>query len=286
MVARTRNFWLITAITLAVVLVMLRLGWWQYSKGQKRVAAAEQLASRIDEPVLSGGAAVLRVRDMDAEERQDLQGRMLRIRGTWSHKYTVFLENRQMYGKPGFYVLTPLVVEAQGYTDRTASTYAVLVQRGWVQRDFQQRDKLPELPKNAQQVVVEGVIAAPPSNLMQLGQAAPVSDFQRIRQNLNMGEYATEVGLPIEITWVLKQTLADTPVAEDNPQLDGQNAVQVEPETSSVLARDWPQIDDGASKNFGYAFQWWAMALACCALYAWLMWIRPWRTANRAVAEQ
>ena len=50
--------------------------------------------------------------------------------GRWLAAHTVYLDNRQMNGRPGFFVVTPL---------RLDDGRAVLVQRGWLPRDCSDR---------------------------------------------------------------------------------------------------------------------------------------------------
>ena len=59
--------------------------------------------------------------------------RAVRLRGRWSAAHTLYLENRPMNGRPGFVVLTPLVLD-----DGTA----VAVQRGWLPRDPADRTRV------------------------------------------------------------------------------------------------------------------------------------------------
>jgi surfeit locus 1 family protein len=56
------------------------------------------------------------------------------VQGRWLPVAPVFLDNRQMDGRPGFFVLSPLQLDRGD---------VVLVQRGWVPRDMQDRSRLP-----------------------------------------------------------------------------------------------------------------------------------------------
>ena len=51
---------------------------------------------------------------------------------------------------------------------------------------------------------------------------------------------------------------------------------------SEGLLRDWPEAASGAEKNYGYAFQWWALSALIAILYAWFQVIAPRRKAPRA----
>jgi surfeit locus 1 family protein len=44
---------------------------------------------------------------------------------------------------------------------------------------------------------------------------------------------------------------------------------------SEGLLRQWPQAGSGAEKNYGYAFQWWAIAVLIAILYVWFQFVLP-----------
>jgi surfeit locus 1 family protein len=169
------------------------------------------------------------------------------LRGHWVASRTVFLDNRQMQGKVGFYVVTPLRLEG---SDR-----AVLVERGWVQRNFLQRDKLPEIPTPGGVVELRGRLAPPPAKLYEFSGAGSGV----IRQNLDLAGFRAETGLPL-----LELSVQQTGAA------------------SGGLLRDWPEPASGAATNYGYAAQWWAMSILIAILYVWFQFIAPRRKVPHA----
>jgi surfeit locus 1 family protein len=161
---------------------------------------------------------------------------------------TVFLDNRQMQGGVGFYVVTPLRLAG---TDR-----AVMVQRGWAPRNFTAREQLPVVQTPTGEVEIEGRIAPPPSRLYQPGPAGTGP----IRQNLDLPAFAAETGLAL-LSLSVQQTGA----------------------ASQGLRRDWPEVSGrGPETNYGYAFQWWALCGLIAALYVWFQFIQPRRQAHPA----
>jgi surfeit locus 1 family protein len=46
------------------------------------------------------------------------------------------------------------------------------------------------------------------------------------------------------------------------------------------LLRNWPEITAGVEKHWGYAFQWFALAVVQLLLYFWYQWIKPYRHAR------
>ena len=148
---RPWRFWLITLAALAAVLLTASLGRWQLARAAQKRALQSAIDERQHQPPLAP-QALARAR---ASLPPELLHRRVQLRGRWVAQATVFLDNRQMYGRPGFFVLTPM---------RLAHDPAsvVLVQRGWVARDFLQRTRLPEVPTPDGEVSVQGRVAAPP----------------------------------------------------------------------------------------------------------------------------
>lgn len=217
------------------------LGVWQWNRGQQRTALHEAIAARQ-------GAAPVGLRELLAPGagREQLLHRPVALRGQWIAERTVFLDNRQMNAVPGFYVVTPLRLEGSGSV--------VLVQRGWVQRDFQRRERLPAVQTPPGTVEVQGRIADPPAKLY----AFSGEEKGAIRQNLDLAAFRAETGLP----------LLDLSVQQTGAASEG-------------LLRQWPQAGSGAEKNYGYAFQWWAMAALIVLLYVWFQLVLPRRQARR-----
>ena len=215
----------------------LSLGLWQLSRAEQKQAmqAAMQHAAQL--PPL-GNASLF-----GAPDPQSLMHRRAALQGRWLAKGTVYLENRQMNAKPGFFVLTPLKPEPAGPL--------VLVLRGWAPRDFQNRAALAPVATPPGLVQVPGVIAAPPSKLYEFSGA----EHGTIRQNLDLVGYSVELGQPLFALTLRQQGAA-----------------------SEGLLREWPQIDLGVEKHQGYALQWFALAALVAGLFIWFQIVRPLRS--------
>lgn len=222
--------------------VTASLGLWQWGRGEQRTALHEAVLAQEQ-------SGPIDLRDLLAARDDDtrLLHRPVVLRGEWLPERTVFLDNRQMNGVPGFYVVTPLRLEG--------SQAVVLVQRGWVQRDFERRDRLPPVETPAGVVEVRGRLAPPPAKLY----AFSTEEKGTIRQNLDLAAFRLETGLAL------------LPVS-----------VQQAGTPSEGLLRQWPEAGSGAEKNYGYAFQWWAMAALIAILYVWFQLVLPRRQARRA----
>jgi surfeit locus 1 family protein len=223
--------------TVVGVAATARLGLWQLDRAAQKQALQQALDTRaLLPPVDAAGLADT----TDALVAQ--QHRPTVIRGHWVPAATVFLENRQMEGRPGFFVVTPLRL--------ANSTSAVLVQRGWVPRDALDRTRLPTLPEEPGEVTIRGRIAPPPGRLYEFAGAASGV----IRQNLELDAYAREFSLSLKPLSVVQD-------ADSAPQ-DG-------------LSRRWSRPDTGIQKHHGYAFQWFALCALMTGLYVWFQLIHP-----------
>ncbi|PZP27691.1 MAG: transmembrane cytochrome oxidase [Roseateles depolymerans] len=232
----SRRAWIWLLLALLSAALTARLGWWQLDRAaQKRGLQAAQLAEEARPPL---GTTEL-LRSPALHRRVELQGR-------WMAERSIWLENRPMDGRVGFYVLTPLLL--------SGSDRAVLVQRGWVPRDAADRTRRPPLPDASGPVVVTGRLAATPSRVYELGQG----QGGVIRQNLDPAEYAVEAGINL-LPWVVVQT----------------------GDAGDGLLRHWPAADLGLQTHYGYAFQWFALTALILGLYVWFQLVRP-RLRQRA----
>jgi surfeit locus 1 family protein len=235
-----RFFWITVATVLALA-ATLALGRWQLD----RAAQKEQLQARIERESRRSPLTGPALRDF--ANPVDAMHRAVRLRGKWLADKTVFLDNRQMQGRQGFYVVTPLQLEGE--------LPAVLVQRGWVARDFLARDSLPVVGTPEGRIEIEGRVAPPPARLLDMGQEAEGP----IRQNLDLTAFAAEIRRPM---------LAVSVVQTDS--------------SSDGLMRDWPVVASGADKNYGYAFQWFGLSALISILYIWFQIVKRFNVIRRA----
>lgn len=260
------RFWIVTVAAVATLAVTVSLGRWQLARAAHKEALAAQIQAQQAHPPLDF-TALSAVENIDTEMH-----RRVRLRGLWLPTQTVYLDNRQMHGRPGFYVLTPFALEGAEQT--------LMVQRGWVPRNFVDRAQLPPVDTPAGLVELEARIATPPAQLFQLGkeeaagasppQQTPAAGAQapapeqahaapgasRIRQNLDLNAFRTETGLPLRTDLSLQQI---------GPASEG-------------LDREWPAPALGIEKHHGYAFQWFGLATLVTLLYVWFQLIAPRRS--------
>ncbi len=255
-------------LLLIMGLVFIALGRWQLSRADERRAIAQSIEVGRAQPPIQLNATT---------PKTDLTDwRSAKVQGTWAPQFTVLLDNRNLDGRPGYWVATPLI---------NSDGSAVLVLRGWLPRLIAPMSSVttnaqlvPQLsistPIGSEQVVGEMTPHVP--RLYELKadpilQMAPASAFTEkpqttsnqltpqmieadIRQlptvqNLQLEVLEKATGLKL-LPIVLKQT---------SPEPDG-------------LVRQWagPSID--SDTNMGYAMQWFAFAAIAMTAAGVLTW--------------
>ncbi|WP_454907695.1 SURF1 family protein [Variovorax gossypii] len=275
---RPGRFWLITIAAVLTLAATVSLGRWQLSRAAQKEALQASIDAQKQKPPLT------QAEFLALQQPSDELHRPVRLRGLWLTPQTVYLDNRQMHGVPGFYVLTPFALEG---TEQT-----VMVQRGWVQRNFVDRTKLGAVDTPAGIVEVTGLIEPPPSHLLELGTSAPApaapaaapataatpeaatpaapaaptpaaEGYSPIRQNLDLEAFRAETKMPLRTDVSLQQT---------GPASEG-------------LQRDWPAPALGLERHYGYAFQWFGLSALVVILYVWFQFITPFRRARRRARD-
>ena len=237
---RDPRFWLLTTAALLVAALTFSLGQWQLRRAAQKQALMLAIESQSNQLILKPSDLA------DFKNVQDAVHRQATLKGVWRGEHTIFLDNRQMNGKTGLIAITPLALDGTGQV--------ILVQRGWVLRNFADRATLPDIRTPIGPVTVRGRIAPPPSKLYEFKGV----DSARIRQNIDVAAFGIEKALPL------------LPVS----------MVQTGPANEGLL-RDWAAPNSGVDKHYGYAFQWFGLCALVVGLYAWFQIIYPWRVKRK-----
>ncbi len=228
------------------VAITSSLGLWQLGRAAEKIDLQADRDAQSAKETLDGRSIHAGVQNEPLKSQ--LMHRRMVIKGRWLEAYTVYLENRQMRGKPGFFVLTPLQIEGTGEV--------LVVQRGWAQRSFVDRSALPAIETPAGPVEVQGHLAPWPSRLYDFGG----EELGPIRQNLDLQTYRQETKLA---------NLLNLSLLQSGPASQG-------------LLRDWPVVASGVEKHHGYAFQWFGLSGLIALLYVWFQIVKPRRSNRKA----
>jgi surfeit locus 1 family protein len=229
--------WAVLVAALLFTALTARLGLWQLDRAAQKNQLQAVLDQRMALPPLPPAELA-----RDAPGAAAQHHRAIVVEGRWLPALTVYLDNRQMNGRPGFFAVTPLLLD-----DGTA----LLVQRGWLPRDANERTRIAAPAPPGGRVTVQGRIAPAPGRLYEFEAAASGP----IRQNIDLDDHARETGLRLRPL---------TLVQEDgrSPPEDG-------------LLRQWPRPAADVHKHYGYAFQWFSLSALTLGLYVWFQLIRP-----------
>jgi surfeit locus 1 family protein len=163
---------------------------------------------------------------------EDYKFRKVKVHGTYVPTHTIYLDNKIKRGRAGYQIITPVRLGE--------SSMHVLINRGWVAAG-RTRSELPDIPTPTGKVTVSGIAESPTMRTLELS-TETVSG--QVWENLHLDRYRKATGLTLQPLLVL----------QENDVKDG-------------LLREWTRPDSGASRNLGYAFQWFSMALAILILY-------------------
>ena len=163
---------------------------------------------------------------------ENYQFRKVEVHGTYIPSHTIYLDNKINRGRAGYQIITPVKLDE--------SSMHVLINRGWIAAG-RTRSDLPEVLNPSGKVTVSGIAESPTIRTLELS-TETVSG--KVWENLHLDRYREETGLKLQPLVIL----------QENEVKDG-------------LLRAWTRPDSGSSRNLGYAFQWFAMALAIIILY-------------------
>ena len=269
--ARSPQFWIITLVALALCLLTGRLSLWQLQRAAQKQQLAEQLTRAAEQPVWQDADFALALQQPAQSETERAQiPRVLQdlsrglpqsawlyqrasLHGTWQTAHTIYAENRQMLGRVGFWVYTPLKLRDSGAS--------LLVLRGFVPRNMQDRKAIASYASPTAEVLVQLQLQGQPSTLPQLGGDEGVAGQQPdIRLNIDMDAIRLQTGLSL-LNFSARESASAVP--------DG-------------LLRNWDAPNLGKAKHQGYAAQWAALCLTLVFLYLWYQWFKPWRDTRSA----
>jgi surfeit locus 1 family protein len=226
------NIWM-TLLTLLMLGVCMKLGFWQYYKADARRILQAQLNTHQNEPAVALPAKV--------DEIESWRYKKVKFSGQYDMRYQLLLDNQVQNSVAGFHVLTPMQVDG-------SNTY-VLVNRGWVPRAAASVGDMPkppeiESPQGKQQI--EGDIGLPASKFYTM-ETPPVAGgkWQPVWQNLDMARYAKSVPFAVQ-PFVVR--LSPTSKA-------------------GGFVRNWPPPGERVTMHLGYAYQWFGFAFTLLVIF-------------------
>ena len=234
-----KHKWVVHLTTLLVMTLFVTLGVWQLGRGNFKMDVVES----IDQQTEMVASSV----QLPLHDPVQWRYKKIKLTGNYLSDKQFLLDNQVRNQVVGYQVLTPFFVK-----DKHAW---VLVDRGWVKQGSA-REQFPDINIEAENLATEEVVGS-----IYVPYAKPFS----------LGEIAQgeDSGWPRRIQFVDYQQLSDRlGVSLENFTL------RLDPAQKHGYVRDWVSNQLPASKHYGYAFQWFAMATAVIVLW-WVYFLRP-----------
>ncbi len=284
----------------AVALVLLSavaggcfsLGLWQLGRAAERDALHDAIERGRQQAPLALSAAT--------PATELTPWRAAAAQGKWLASHTVLLENRNLGGRPGYWVATPLLLTtppipanrndaisagsaeignmvgdapADDFLSRGpgGGTAAVLVLRGWLPRDMQASGTLPQVPSESGVVSVKGELHAHVPRIFELwewagGRSSAVLD----RLPSGDGNVPAVQNLDLAdyaratglqlLPTVLAQTQDTIVLASGEPTQAPDAGAAQSLAAGADLLREWPGPSLDSDQNKGYALQWFSFS--------------------------
>jgi surfeit locus 1 family protein len=245
-----------TLLLAALVVLFIRLGFWQLARLAEQREVNAGIAARLDEPPIDDPAAL--------PDTTGLFYRSVALTGTFDHDRSIVLPGRSRGGLPGVHLLTPLRSPGQAA--------AVLVNRGWIPSADGATIELADFVV-ADSVTLTGLVLPFPGSAQSLAPARrSASDassdavitgapaFRRVWFSID--EAALRRQFPYPLLPVTVQTLPDAAAdaaARGGRGLGRGQAAPARGASNYPAPLPPPPLDDGP--HLGYALQWFSFAL-------------------------
>jgi surfeit locus 1 family protein len=166
-----------TIAAAAFIVLTVYLGRWQAHRAEEKLARQAEYETRLDAPAVQLTGAI--------DAAGPLVYRRVRAVGRWLAERQVFVDNKVHAGRAGFEVVTPLAL--------AGGRAAVLVNRGWIERDANY-PRPPRVDVPAGEVAVTGLATEPPARFIELG---PGAISGNVFQNLTVERFREWSGLTV-----------------------------------------------------------------------------------------
>ena len=217
----------LTVLALAVLGLLLSLGFWQLDRAQQK----QQLLDLQSERLMLAPVDLLSI-DISAANLRYLP---VKITGKLDVTHQILIDNQVRNGQVGYSVLTPA---------RLNNKQAILINRGWVALGSD-RSHLPDVKIPSMNAVLLGNLDHFPSVGIKLDKADVLSSgWPAVTQVVDVNRVEERLGYSVMPYQLLL----------DKNQPHGYN-------------REWVVMKMGPEKHHGYAFQWFALATAWVIIY-------------------
>lgn len=217
-----------TLVTLILLPIFIRLGFWQLDRAEQKRVLQTNHATRS---ALPSFALEPRVGASD-----ELEYRRVFVKGSFDADRQVLIDNKIHKGKVGYYVITPLKM--------VGSDQYVLINRGWVPLGHS-RDELPKIDVSDRHVTIHGVLVKARRDIFM------ISDENRDTH-----------GWPARMQWLDAKQFEKETGYKVYPF-----AILMDEDAPFGYVREWGNVKLDPVKNTSYAMQWFSFAILLVIIY-------------------
>jgi len=213
--------------TIAGVFFLSSLGVWQLQRAGEKEQIQQANESRKNNPPEEFSFPI--------SDPVALRFQRIRAQGSFISDKQFILDNRYLDNQVGFNILTPFKLND--------SDKVVLVDRGWIQLTGS-RDQLPNINVNNNLRSLVGMVYVPYGKAYAVGEIDSSQDWPRLIQYLDFNELSDRLGYNL-----LPLTL------------------RMEAGQDDTYKAKWLIYASSPKRNYGYALQWFAMALTLLVIF-------------------
>ncbi|CAA9891771.1 SURF1-like protein [Candidatus Methylobacter favarea] len=221
-----------TVAYLCLLPLLIALGIWQLGRSEEKREFLE-LEQR------QAASEVLHLSPVSEDNPETLRYRKVEVKGHYDNAHQFLIDNQVSEGKPGYFVMTPLVLEG--------ADKAVLVNRGWIPLN-RDRSVLPNVEVKKLQATITGRINSFPRVGIKLaGAGIPTSTWPSVVQVVDSNILARKLGYPLF-----------------------QFQVELDKHLPNGFKREWRTTTLMLpEQHIAYAIQWFALALTLTIIFIW-----------------
>lgn len=217
-----------TVLTLLLLPILIKLGYWQLQRADFKQRLQNQYYTQTQ-------AQSVPLASLDLST--DINFKPVKLQGKFDSAHLIFLDNKIHQHQIGYQVLVPFKI--------SHSQQAVLINLGWIAQG-KDRKYLPTLTLPQHELSLEGTINYLPNKSFSLGSNVdPSQQTWPLRlQHVDIAYLTQRLGYPIQPFMIL--------LAANQP---------------FGLICNWTPVMLNPQMHFGYAFQWFALAVTLVILF-------------------
>lgn len=219
--------WQILIATIAGIFFLSSLGVWQLLRGEEKKQIQQEIEHRKNSEPIAFSFPIT--------DPASLRFQRFRVQGKFISNKQFILDNRYSNHQVGFNIITPFKL--------LDSDKVVLVDRGWLPLKGP-RDQLPNIEVEENLRTLVGAAYVPYGKAFSLGAIDSSITWPRLIQYLDFKQLGTRLGYE-----VLPLTL------------------RMQAEQPDTYKAQWVTIASSPNRNWGYAVQWFAMALTVLIIF-------------------